>query len=113
MKDRNMWPIMMVIAVIFIFFIGFSFMGQRDSYGTWPMGFLGGGMMFFPGIIFIFFIIMMFFMMSGKHGGMCDMSHGDHKHSKSDDALKTLKNRYAKGEITKKKYEDMKKELQK
>jgi uncharacterized membrane protein len=108
-----MWPFMMVIAIIFVFFIGFSFVGQKGSYGTWPMGFLGGNMMFFPGIIFIFFIVMVFFMVSGKHGGMCGIGHGDHKSSKSDNALKTLKDRYAKGEITKKKYEDMKKELQK
>ena len=108
-----MWPFMMVVAVMFVFFIGFGFLGQRDDYGTFgPIGFWGGSMMFFPGIIIIF-IIMMFFMMSRKHGGMCGMGHESHEHSEGDDALKILKNRYAKGEITKKQYEDMKKELQK
>lgn len=111
MKNKNMWPFFLICFLIG-FFILFSFTG-RTSGSTWPWHMGGGGFMMFPGFFILIFIIVMFFMMVSKNTGMCGMGHNHEDSKKTESNLSILKKRYAKGDINKKQYEDMKKEIQK
>ena len=71
---------------------------HMDSYG-WGWGFL---MMLFWALVIIAVVVLLIRGLSS--------SQGSHK-SKDDDSLTIAKNRYAKGEITKKEFEELKKDL--
>lgn len=85
-----------------------------ESSGWGPMG----GFPLFP-FIFIIFIALCFYFMSrgGMMGGMMrgmrhdKGGHGDES-GPHETPLDILKNRYAKGEIDKEKFEEMKKQLE-
>ena len=88
-------------------------MGHEFS-GWGPMG----GFPLFP-LIFIIFMVICFFFMS-RGGMLCGMmrgmrqekgGHGDESGPR-ETPLDILKNRYAKGEINKEQFEEMKKELE-
>ena len=79
--------------------------GLYDNYGGWGgnmMGWFGGGiMMLVFWVLLIVFIVWMVREVSGKN-----------LHSQSgSNALEILKERYAKGEIDKKEFEEKKKDL--
>lgn len=72
-----------------------------------------GGMWFFPMIIFFILIFFLFFVFGRARcrshwWGPCGY-HGEKRESES--ALEILKKRYAKGEITKEEFEQMKKDI--
>ena len=87
---------------------------------TMPGGFIGsGGWIIFPIIGIIVMVVFMFMMMSrrGGFGSRRDdygRSRRDHytEARQSETPLSILKSRYAKGEISKEEYEEMKSELQ-
>ena len=81
---------------------------MMEHYYGGGYGFMGGFgfffMILFWGLI-VWAIIAGVRMLSGGHGHSC---HGG---SHGDDAMKTLRERYAKGEITKEQFDQMKKDL--
>ncbi len=87
------------------------------GYGAgWGQGFgLGGAL--FGGIFMIIFwglvIWAIVALVRGFSGGGCsDMSHSNRNGQKTDNAMNILKERYAKGEISKEDFEKMKNDLQ-
>ena len=89
----------------FILFSPSYALAESGRYSDWHMG---PGMMGFWGWFpLIFFVGMIYFMMSrGSVGCM------GHKHHQEETPLSILKTRYAKGELSKKDFERMKKELE-
>lgn len=73
-------------------------------------GFFGGFMMLIFWGLIIWAIIALVRGVSG--GGCCGMGHSNGNGHKGDNAVSILKERYAKGEITKEDFEKMKKDLQ-
>jgi len=70
----------------------------------WPMG----GMWIFP-LIFILFIVCIAFMVFWRGG--CCMSRRGPGSKHGDSAIDILDKRYAKGEITKEEYDEMKRDI--
>ncbi len=98
-KDKNAWLWVLVVAVVLLFLFGGLGMG---GYGLMPMmGWgLGVGFMFFPMLLFWGLLIWLVVALINPA-----------QPTRKEDSLGIIKRRYASGEITKKQYEDMKKEL--
>ncbi len=88
--------------------------GESKMFGPGFMS--GGGWIIFPIIIMVIMMVFMFMMMS-RRGGFGSRRDGPEyrTHSsetqESETPLEILKKRYAKGEIGKEEYEEMKREL--
>ena len=79
-----------------------------------PEYFWGAGMWIFP-LIMLTVMLVFVFLMSGRRGfgppWMNRRNHGQDEREESESALDIVKKRYAKGEITKEEYEEIKKDL--
>ena len=79
-----------------------------------PEYFWGGGMWIFP-LIMLTVMLVFVFLMFGQRGfrppWMDRRGHGQGERQESESALDILKKRYAKGELTKEEYEEIKKDL--
>lgn len=93
-ENKNKWIWILVIAVLLLFF---------GSFGMGGYSMMGFGMGF--GFIFmiLFWGILIWLVIT--------LINNTQSNKKEDDALSILKKRYASGEISKKQYEEMKKEL--
>jgi len=84
-------------------------MNPNHPWMWWPWG----GMWIFP-IVMLVIMLIFFFLFSGRWGyrpPWCGQG-GHHKESgDSETALEILKKRYAKGEITKEEFDQMKKDI--
>ncbi len=90
----------MILAAVFLFSGTAGYPRGGPMMGSWFI---------FPiiGLIFIYMMIRM--MRGGDHGsGMCGMEDA---HAEEKSPLDTLKERYARGEITKKEYLEMREEI--
>lgn len=85
---------------------GWGMMGSPVFAGGWIIGLL---FWIAAGILFILVIKSLFFRGSGKWHEDVDENEGKEK---TETAVDILKKRYAKGEITLKEYEKMKKDIQ-
>lgn len=73
-----------------------------------------GGIEMFLCVLFWVAVVSLVVYMVKRHGGMCHgkhCGHGGHKELGGQSALDILKERYAKGEIEKKEFEEKKKDL--
>lgn len=83
----------------------------------WDYNWMGYGFGGFFMILFWAFIIIVFFRFlrggNGYGGGCCSHDHSGHAddENKKSEAINILEQRYAKGEITKEQFEDMKKTI--
>ena len=95
-QNKNVWIWILVAAALLFLFGSFGMMG---GYGWWgfAMGFGFLCMLLFWGALIWIVVALIRSSQSGK---------------KEDDPSTILKKRYASGEISKKKYEEMKKELE-
>lgn len=84
-----------------------SMMGYYGGWGGFGMGWIF--MLIFWGIV----IWVIIFLIKGSHGKghMCGHDHEHEGHEKENTPLEILKERYAKGEIDKKEFEEIKKDL--
>ena len=84
-------------------------MGPENTM-WWPMT----GMWIFPILFFVMIIFAMFFFMGRGGCGprWTDSSRQDKDTNSSESALDILKKRYARGEITKDEFEQMKRDIQ-
>ena len=75
----------------------------------WPQHFWWGGMWIFPLLMLIVMIVALF-LFAGRGIGFCGVRH--HRADASgESALDIAKKRYAKGEITKREFEELKNDL--
>ena len=100
-KNNILWPLV-VVGIVLIFVIMF-FITSNNISGYWMMG----PWMFFPFFFIVGIGFMIYFM---SNGGPMGCGHNNHQ-TKEEDPFEILKNRYAKGEINKEKFEEMKKDL--
>ena len=85
--------------------------GLYNDYGGWGgnmMGWFGGGLMMV--VFWVLFIALIIWIVRGVSGRSC-CSHSGHDSHSDSNALEILKERYAKGEIDKKEFEEKKKDL--
>ncbi len=76
------------------------------NYGGWGMGWGGGILMALVGLAFIALVIWGVMSLT-RHGGCCAMTKTTTTHT----AIDIAKERYARGEITKEQFEQIKKDL--
>jgi|SRR3989344_3574420 len=96
-KDKNIYIWIFIAIIVALFFIGIFGMGGYSMMG-FGMGFGFIFMLLFWGLIIWFIVTLINTSQSNKN---------------EPDSLIILKRRYASGEITKKEYEEMRKELNK
>lgn len=94
-QNKNMWAWILVIAALLFLF---------GSFGMGSYGMMGFGMGFGFLFMLLFWVLVIWIIVT-----LIDAS----KSNKNDspDSLTILRRRYAKGEISKKQFEEMKKEL--
>jgi len=94
-KDKNMWVWIFIAVIVVLFFIG--------SFGMGGYGMMGFGMGF--GFIFmlLFWGLIIWLIVT--------LINASQSNKNEPDSLTILKRRYASGEITKKEFETMKKEI--
>ncbi len=80
------------------------------NFGFTPFGGFGWIFMVVFWVLIIWAIVALVRGSLGK-GHMCGHDHGDDAHGKDKSPLEILKERYAKGEIDKKEFEERKKDL--
>ena len=81
------------------------------NYGFMPYGGFGWIFMLIFGCLIVWAIIVLVRGGFGN-GHMCGHDHGDDMHGKDNSPLEILKERYAKGDIDKKEFEEKKKDLE-
>ncbi len=124
--DRGKFPtaiiaiIAVVIAVAVVLMAVFAYLGSRNpyygynGYGGMMSGFGGFGMLFMIPIgLIVLLIIGYVIWRSCSWGGGCGSGHYGHYNSYGDreNAMEILRQRYARGEISKEQYEQMKKDI--
>jgi putative membrane protein len=130
-EERGRFPTVLVavaavaIAVVVVFGLVLSYFSSRNSYygysGGWGMmgGFGGGfGMLFMIPIMLIVLVIIGYALWRGFGwgGGCCGGGHTGHyghyaSNEERETAMQILGRRYAKGEITKDQFEQMKRDI--
>ena len=104
-RDQN-WLVVVIIVIVAVVLLGpLSWMGGFGMMGPWMMGFgFGWPFMFLFPLVFIVLIVLgVYYLFSGQ-GSRGGFGQGD--------ALRILKERYARGEITSEQYVKMKNELE-
>ena len=123
MKKKFLWILLTVLAILIIIGVaGPVFMPGHYSQGHMSFGerfmgmghFWGGGMFIFPVLILVVVLIIVY-MIFGRgdfRPPWQDSGQNPNTGRESETALDILKKRYARGEITKEEFEEMKKDLQ-
>ena len=90
---------------------GYSPMYYQASF--WPQGVIALVINILVWGLIIYLVMHLIHKLSGNHGGCCGMHRGhDHSEERNDPSyLDIVKMRYAKGEINKKEYDELKKEF--
>ena len=94
-NDKNMWVWIFIAVIVVLFFIG--------SFGMGGYGMMGFGMGF--GFIFMLLLWGLIIWL------IVTLINASQSNKNEPDSLTILKRRYASGEITKKEFETMKKEI--
>src|SRR3989338_651027 len=94
-KDKNTLVWIFIAVIIVLFFIG--------SFGIGGYGMMGFGMGFGFVFMLLFWGLIIWLIVT--------LINASHSNKNGSDSLTILKKRYASGEITKKQYEEMRKEL--
>ncbi|MBI2135477.1 SHOCT domain-containing protein [Candidatus Woesearchaeota archaeon] len=104
--NKNLWILVLIVAALLLLFGSFG-MGGTGSYGMMSSGgmmnLMGGGIMGFGFLFMLLFWGLIIWIAVTFINGFST--------SKDENSLDIIKKRYAKGEITKKQYEQMKKEI--
>jgi len=93
-NNRNLWILVFAVIALLILF---------GSFGMGGYGMMGFGMGFGMVFMLLFWGALIWLVVT--------LVNTSHPVRKEEDPMSILKKRYASGEITKKQYEDMKKEL--
>ena len=107
-RDQN-WLVVVIIVIVAVVLLGpLSWMGGFGMMGPWMMGFgFGWPFMFLFPLVFIVLIVLgLYYLLSGQEGFSGPRGRGENE------ALPTLKERYARGELTSEQYAKMKKDLE-
>ncbi len=105
MEDKNIWFWVIGIAVIVLLLGGWS-VGSYGMMGSnWGWGMMGLGFMFLPMLLFWGAVIWLIVTLVNSAGKSRE------EREERGSPMEILKKRFARGELTKKQYEEMKKEL--
>lgn len=97
-ENKNIWIIILVIAALLFLFSSFGMGG----YGMMGLG-MGYGFLF----MLLFWGVLIWLIVA-----LVSAAHSNQSEKEKDEPLTILKRRYALGEISKKEYVEMKKELE-
>lgn len=107
--------VVVALAVVIVLVLALFYFSGNSYYpysGGYMGGFMGSSMIMFPIVIIVIVIIGLVVYRGVGWGGCCG-GHPGHYGSdeEKETALEILRRRYAKGEITKEQFEQMKKDL--
>jgi len=116
MKKSTFWTLLTVLIILIVISpLAFRFMGGFSAaQGSWMMGpghFMGGSMFMFPAIMLIV-ILVAIYAIFGRQGLQPPGQNSSQVHRPSESALDILKERYARGELSREEFEQMKQTLQ-